>query len=127
MRFFQTSVCILIVAAMLLNGCDKIAGAAKNITGNVAGVVRDNNGVGQGYLTIQLVGTDGDQETYQMTTEDNGSFFFAEVKSGAYDIKVLPGPDQEPFPINPPNLKLGPGRTLNIDPVIDRSQLEEAK
>lgn len=104
------------VAAMALltmlvcaSGCDKL----KNIPGNVAGIVIDSAGVGQGYITVQLIDQTTLQVMYQQTTEDSGNFFFDKCEPGKYTVTVL-GMGQVPYSADVTEINLPPGKTLDI-------------
>ena len=106
--------CTVAVVAMLsmlavTNGCNKL----KSIPGNIAGVVIDSSGVGQGYITVQLIDQTTLQVMYQMTTEDSGGYFFDKVEPGKYTVAVL-GMGQVPYSADVTEVNLPPGKTLDI-------------
>jgi Carboxypeptidase regulatory-like domain len=113
---------IVIATALLLLftvvSCDKIGGALKKVEGKVAGQVLNTSGHGRGYVTIELIPTDG-SDNFVSTTEEAGNFLFDEIPPGEYTMHVkLSGEDSKELPSDTPTIKLGPGRTLTQNVIL---------
>ncbi len=104
---------VAILATFLLlaafSGCDKL----KDIPGNIAGIVMSPEGVGLGYITVQLIDPATQQVMYQMTTEDSGNFFFEKIEPLKYTVVVM-GMGEVPMNSDLTEINLTPGKTLDI-------------
>ena len=110
----------MLLAAIAIVGqlmsCDKL----NNIEGTIAGQVTDSSGSPMGFMSIAVIDETGAEITRQ-TTNNEGGYFIGELKGGTYDLQVWNMGTQEMIITsgNATDIKLGPGRTLTIDLVVE--------
>ncbi|MCC7479856.1 carboxypeptidase regulatory-like domain-containing protein [bacterium] len=103
---------VAVLAVFLLaaaTGCNKL----KEIPGNIAGIVMSPEGVGLGYITVQLIDPATTQVMYQMTTEESGNFFFEKCEPLTYTVVIM-GMGEVVMDADVKEIKLTPGKTLDI-------------
>jgi hypothetical protein len=90
-----------------------------NIPCNVAGIVLNDAGQPQGYITVQLIDPESGMVAQQMTTEDSGNFMFSKIDPGTYEIKVL-GMGQVELPTEKQVLEAQPGKTYDLKVIVKK-------
>jgi hypothetical protein len=84
---------------------------AKNIPGNVAGIVMDENGHGRGFVSVHLIDAESGIAVQVETASDTGNFMFQRVDMGTYIIKVFAIGKTE-LPTDCEEFKISPGKTV---------------
>ena len=107
-----------VIAALALMSCDKLSGAMKQVEGKVAGQVLNTSGHGRGYVTIELIPSDGTEPLVSIT-EEAGNFMIDNVTPGTYVMHVkLSGEVGVELPSETPTVKVGPGRTVTQNVIL---------
>jgi len=105
-----TLLAVLAATAVLLGSCD----LAKNVPGNIAGIVMDEHGRGQGYISVRLIEAESGRVIEQQTSSDSGHFHFQKIAAGTYKLE-LTRMGGTALPHDMDEAVLLPGKTLRLD------------
>jgi hypothetical protein len=108
---------LTLIGAMGCNQLKKL-----NVPCNIAGIVINELGQPQGYITVQLILKEDGRVAQQMTTEDAGNFMFSKIDPGLYQVKVL-GMGQAELPTTE-NIEVDalPGKTYDIKVIVKKPE-----
>ena len=111
MRLVVTAI---VLAVSLLAICASGAGCDKFTTklpGNVAGIVLNEGGQGQGFVSVHLVNQEPADEMVE-NASDSGNFMFKDVPPGSYMIKIFATGGKE-LPCDSKAFRVNVGKTLS--------------
>ncbi len=110
-----------IATAMLLAFCASIA-LAQEITGSIAGSVRDANGATVAGAAVTLTDTDKKLVVRTSVTNDDGAFIFTPIPVGSYSVSV----EAQGFKKSVrTGVKVNVGQRNTVDVVLSAGRIEE--